>query len=211
MSWKYHYRCDNSSSRCLISVSFFIPFFACFLLMNINTFITCTTYLYAGGFPPSKSLWLDGLFSSPPSWQSETSLYCIWMLKGGNWGALIDLISCYLCQWEATCPPFSTKTLLGELLTIEKYNEVLFWAANSYFIALFNHIFTWPILDYVAATFSSGAKTQPVLATTWVGNLSRPDSWIQTEQHKKAKGGEGEHAVCIEKQWPHEGSDLWMN
>lgn len=97
------------------------------------------------------------------------------LLKGSNWGAFL---------------PFHQIPSCGELLTIEKYNEVLCWAPKWYFFASFNHIFTCSILGYVAATFSSGAKNQPVLATTWVGNLSRPDSWTQTEEHKKAKGGD---------------------
>lgn len=48
-----------------------------------------------------------------------------------------------------------------------------------------------------------------MLATAWVGNLSCPDSRIQTPSQRRR--GEGEDAAYAEEQRPHEGSDLWMN
>lgn len=63
--------------------------------MNINTFITCTSYLSAEWLPPSESLWLGGSFTVAVA-DLEISICFIWTLKGGYWGASIDLIGYYL-------------------------------------------------------------------------------------------------------------------
>lgn len=139
MSWEYHYRWENSLSHSLISFSFFIHFFVCFLLMNINTFITCTTYLCAEWLPPSKSLWLGGLFTLRNIYLFHRNVkrWLLGCFNRFNW--LLSL------SVESNKFFLFTRLSCGELLTIEWCNKVLCCALSRFFLifALFHHICTW--------------------------------------------------------------------